>query len=122
MGSNGSLSMPACASTTIRAVGTEWIPQAGLSFHLPRTIELKASCQRRVSATPLLREMYMFPPQNPDLKPESMWSYELAWAQHLLDNSLAYGINLFYIDGKNLIVTLPDQRATGTLNHEHRQD
>ena len=58
----------------------------------------------------------MFPPQNPDLKPESMWSYELAWAQHLLDNSLTYGINLFYIDGKNLIVTLPNPNGTGMLN------
>lgn len=96
-------------------VGTEWIPQVGLSFHLPRTIELKASASKGFRY-PILREMYMFPPQNPDLKPESMWSYELAWAQHLLDNSLTYGINLFYIDGKNLIVTLPNPNGTGMLN------
>lgn len=96
-------------------VGTEWVPQAGLSFHLPRTIELKASASKGFRY-PILREMYMFPPQNPDLKPESMWSYELAWAQHLLDNSLTYGINLFYIDGKNLIVTLPNPNGTGMLN------
>lgn len=96
-------------------VGTEWIPQAGLSFHLPRTIELKASASKGFRY-PILREMYMFPPQNPNLKPESMWSYELAWAQHLLDNSLTYGINLFYIDGKNLIVTLPNPNGTGMLN------
>lgn len=96
-------------------VGTEWIPQAGLSFHLPRTIELKASASKGFRY-PILREMYMFPPQNPDLKPESMWSYELDWAQHLLDNSLTYGINLFYIDGKNLIVTLPNPNGTGMLN------
>lgn len=96
-------------------VGTEWIPQAGLSFHLPRTIELKASASKGFRY-PILREIYMFPPQNPDLKPESMWSYELAWAQHLLDNSLTYGINLFYIDGKNLIVTLPNPNGTGMLN------
>ena len=96
-------------------VGTEWIPQAGLSFHLPRTIELKASASKGFRY-PILREMYMFPPQNPNLKPESMWSYELAWAQHLLDNSLTYGINLFYIDGKNLIVTQPNPNGTGMLN------
>ena len=96
-------------------VGTEWIPQAGLSFHLPRTIELKASASKGFRY-PILREMYMFPPQNPDLKPESMWSYELAWSQHLLDNRLSYGINLFYIDGKNLIVTLPNPNGTGMLN------
>ena len=92
-------------------IGTEWIPQAGLSFHLPRTIELKASASKGFRY-PTIREMYMFPPQNPNLKPESMWSYELAFAQHLLDNRIAYGINLFYIDGKNLIVTVPRQGAT----------
>ena len=96
-------------------MGTEWVPHAGLSFHLPRTIELKASASKGFRY-PILRERYMFPPQNPDLKPESMWSYELAWAQHLLDNSLTYGINLFYIDGKNLIVTLPNPNGTGMLN------
>ena len=96
-------------------VGTEWVPQAGLSFHLPRTIELKASASKGFRY-PILREMYMCPPQNPDLKPESMWSYELAWSQHLLDNRLSYGINLFYIDGKNLIVTLPNPNGTGMLN------
>ena len=96
-------------------VGTEWVPQAGLSFHLPRTIELKASASKGFRY-PILREMYMFPPQNPDLKPESMWSYELAWSQHLLDNRLSYGINLFYIDGKNLIVTLPNPNGSGMLN------
>lgn len=92
-------------------IGTEWIPQAGLSFHLPRAIELKASASKGFRY-PTIREMYMFPPQNPDLKPESMWSYELSFAQRLLDNRLSYGINLFYIDGKNLIVTVPRQGAT----------
>lgn len=27
-------------------VGTEWVPQAGLAFHLPHTIELKASASK----------------------------------------------------------------------------
>lgn len=52
-------------------VGTEWIPQAGLAFHLPHAIELKASASKGFRY-PILREMYMFPPQNPDLQPESM--------------------------------------------------
>ena len=96
-------------------VGTEWVPQAGVSFHLPHTIELKASAAKGFRY-PILREMYMFPPQNPNLKPESMWNYELAFAQRLLDNRLSYGVNLFYIDGKNLIVTLPNPNGSGMLN------
>lgn len=96
-------------------VGTEWIPQAGLAFHLPHAIELKASASKGFRY-PILREMYMFPPQNPDLQPESMWNYEVAFTQRLMDGRLTYGINLFYIDGKNLIQTLPNPNGSGMLN------
>ena len=96
-------------------VGLEWVPQAGLAFHLPSAIELKASAAKGFRY-PILREMYMFPPQNPDLQPESMWNYELAFSQRLLDGRLTYGANLFYIDGKNLIVTLPNPNGSGMLN------
>lgn len=96
-------------------IGTEWVPQIGLAFHFPHTIELKASVSKGFRY-PILREMYMFPPQNPDLKPESMWSYELALSQSLLNGRLSFGVNLFYIDGKNLIVRLPNPNGTGQLN------
>ena len=96
-------------------VGTEYVPQAGLAFRLPHDMELKASATKGFRY-PILREMYMFPPQNPDLKPESMWNYELAFSQRLLDGSLKYGVNVFYIDGKNLITTLPNPNGTGMLN------
>ena len=95
-------------------VGTEWIPQAGVAFHLPKDMELKASATKGFRY-PILREMYMFPPQNPDLKPESMWNYEIAFSQQLLGGRLHYGLNLFYIDGKNLIMTLPNPNG-GMLN------
>ena len=96
-------------------VGTEWVPQAGLAFHLPHRMELKASATKGFRY-PILREMYMFPPQNPDLKPESIWNYELAFSQSLLDGRLSYGVNIFYIDGKNLILTLPNPNGSGMLN------
>lgn len=92
-------------------VGTEWVPQAGLSFHLPHAIELKASASKGFRY-PTIREMYMFPPQNPDLKPERMWNYEVAFSQRLLNGRLSYGINLFYIDGENLIVAVPREGTT----------
>ena len=96
-------------------VGTEWVPQTGLAFHLPHNMELKASATKGFRY-PILREMYMFPPQNPNLKPESMWNYELAFTQRLLDGRLSYGVNVFYIDGKNLIMTLPNPNGSGMLN------
>lgn len=96
-------------------VGTEWVPQAGLAFHLPHTIELKASASKGFRY-PILREMYMFPPQNPNLQPESLWNYELAFSQRLMNGQLTYGVNVFYIDGKNLIQTLPNPNGSGMLN------
>lgn len=92
-------------------IGTEWIPQAGLSFHLPRAIELKASAGKGFRY-PTIREMYMFPPQNPDLEPERMWNYELAFSQRMLDGRLSYGVNIFYIDGENLIIAVPREGTT----------
>lgn len=96
-------------------IGLEWVPQAGLAFHLPHAIELKASASKGFRY-PILREMYMFPPQNPDLQPESMWNYELAFSQRLMEGRLTYGVNFFYIDGKNLIQTLPNPNGSGMLN------
>ena len=96
-------------------VGTEWVPQFGMSFHLPGDIEIKASASKGFRY-PNLREMYMFPPQNPDLKPESMWNYELAYSQSLLGSRLRYGINLFYLKAKNIIQTLPNPNGSGRLN------
>lgn len=86
-------------------MGTAWIPQAGLSLQLPRESELKAIVSKGFR-NPTLREMFMFPPQNPDLQAESMMNYEISYRQHLSVTHLIYGINLFYIDGKNMIETV----------------
>ena len=85
-------------------IGVEWVPQAGLSLHLPHSMELKASVSKGFRY-PTIREMYMFPPQNPDLMPERMWTYELSLSQKLLEGRLSYGVNVFYIDGDNFIMT-----------------
>ena len=85
-------------------IGVEWVPQAGLSLHLPHSMELKASVSKGFRY-PTIREMYMFPPQNPDLRPERMWTYELSLSQKLLEGRLSYGVNVFYIDGDNFIMT-----------------
>ena len=87
-------------------VGTEWVPQIGFSFHLPENSEVKLMASKGFRY-PTIREMYMFRPANPDLKPERLWSYELSFAQRLLDGRLSYGVNVFYIDGENLIMRVP---------------
>ena len=87
-------------------VGTTLVPQGGLAFHLPRRAELKASVSKGFR-NPTIREMYMFPPQNPDLRAESIVNYELAFTQTLPGGTLSYGLNLFYIHGSNTIVLDP---------------
>lgn len=96
-------------------VGEEWVPQAGLAFHLPHAVELKASVSKGFRY-PIIREMYMFGAANPDLAPESMWNYEIALSQLLAGGRVSYGVNIFYIDGKNLIQTLPNPSGSGMLN------
>ena len=96
-------------------VGTEWIPQGGLSFHLPEQTEMKAMVSKGFR-NPTIREMYMFPPQNPDLRAESLMNYELSFSQRALDGALFYGINLYYIDGDNMIMTVPTDGKPKNIN------
>lgn len=96
-------------------VGTEWVPQAGLSFHLPHAAELKLSASKGFRY-PLIREMFMWGVANEELQPERMWNYELAFSQKLLEGRLSYGINLFYIDADNLIATGTVDGRTMNLN------
>lgn len=86
--------------------GTEWIPQGGLALQLPYSAELKTMISKGFR-NPTIRELYMFRPQNPDLRPERLMNYEISYSQRLIDNSLSYGLNLFYINGDNMIQTRP---------------
>ncbi len=86
--------------------GTEWVPQAALSWRLPREALLTLSASKGFRF-PTIRELFMFPSQNPDLRPERLWSYELAFSQTLAEGRFRYGANLFRIDGDNLIQTQP---------------
>lgn len=84
--------------------GTEWVPQFGISWRAARDGVLKASASKGFR-NPVLRDLYMFGVKNPDLKPERLWNCELAWSQRLADGRLSYGINLFRIEGRDIIQT-----------------
>ena len=96
-------------------IGTEWVPQAGASFHLPANAEIKVMAGKGFRY-PTIREMYMFPAQNPDLKPERLWHYEISFSQRLLDGRLSYGVNVFHIDGENLIMRVPVDGRQKNMN------
>ena len=88
--------------------GTELVPQGGVTFHPSSSSDLKAIVSKGFR-NPIIREMYMFPPHNPDLEPERMMNYELSYAQRFQRGHL--GANLFLIKGDNLINTV--MQATG---------
>lgn len=97
------------------SIGTELVPQFGAAFHLPANSEIKLSAGKGFRY-PTLKDNYLFQPKNPDLKPESLWNYELAFAQTLLSGKLQYGINLFYMDVKNTIQAVPGPGGPKNLN------
>ena len=93
--------------------GNEWIPQGGLTLYLPRRTELKAVVSKGFR-NPTIREMYMFPPQNPNLQPEKVINYEIAFSQKFPQQGVSYGVNVFYLHGNNLIQTM--RVSNGMLN------
>ncbi len=85
--------------------GNVWVPQAGFIVKPGRNSQFKASFSKGFRS-PNIRELYLYPPANPDLKPEYMLNYEISYRQHFLDYRLMLGAAIFYIDGKNMIQTI----------------
>ena len=101
--------------------GTELVPQAGAAFHLPANAEVKLSVGKGFRY-PIIREMYMYKPANAALKAESLWNYEIAFSQTLLDDRLNYGINLFYLDAENIIITAPNPMAPPPMLNQNSDE
>ena len=89
--------------------GNEWVPQAGFIVKPLAGSSVKFSFGKGFRA-PNLRELYLYAPANPDLKPEYLYNYEVSLRQSLLGGRLNMGLALYYIDGKNMIQT---QRIDG---------
>ncbi len=88
------------------AYGGEWVPQAGFALRPFEGNTVKGSFSKGYRS-PTLRELYIsylpYSKANPDLKPESMLSYELSVGQYLLDSRLFAELTAFYIEGKDMI-------------------
>ena len=93
--------------------GTEWIPQGGIVVRPMSNGELKAMVSKGFR-NPTMREMFLYPPSNTDLEPERMVNYELSWRHRL--SAFTYGINLFYLKGDNMIVTMPINGSPRNIN------
>ena len=94
--------------------GGEWIPQAGLVVRPIETGEFKFMFSKGFR-NPTGKDLYLYKTANEDLRAESMLNYEVSWRHRLLDNRLTYGVNLFFIDGRNMIqVVVPMTPAVNT--------
>ncbi len=85
--------------------GGEWVPQGGFVFRPCSNGELKLTAGKGFRV-PNLKEMYLYGMANPELEPERMWNYEVAWKQRLAEGRFTYGVNLFYMKADNLIGTM----------------
>lgn len=93
--------------------GSEWVPQFGVVVRPISTGEVKAMVSKGFR-NPTMREMFLYPPSNEELKPERLWNYELSWRHRL--QKLSYGANLFYIDADNIILTTQVGSGKKNLN------
>lgn len=92
-----------------QTAGTEWVPQVGVVGRLLQGATLKALVSKGFR-NPTMRELYLYAMANDQLKPERLWNYELSW-RHNVGRRFAYGLNLFYVQGSNLILsTMVDGR------------
>ncbi len=95
--------------------GNVLIPQAGFVLRAFKGNTLKFSWSKGFRA-PNLRELYLYAPANPDLKPEYMWNYDVEWRQFFLDNRLNVGLSLFFIDGKDMIQVVRENGRPRNMN------
>ena len=82
--------------------GGVWVPQIGATLRAFKDNVIKVSVSKGFRS-PNIREMYMYPPQNPNLKPENSVNYEISFEQTLLGGDLTGVLTGFYIDGKDMI-------------------
>jgi len=82
--------------------GNEWVPQTGVSFKAAEQTHLKFSVSKGFR-TPNMRELYIYASANEDLLPEENISYDFSVTQRLFNNRLSIELDLFYIEGENIV-------------------
>jgi len=98
--------------------GNEWVPQFGAVARPTSASELKATVSKGFR-NPTMKDMYLYAVANHDsLRAERLWNYELSWHQRIFDNAVSYGINLFMMNGDNLIQTVAGRNInTGEIKN-----
>lgn len=96
--------------------GNEWLPQAGFVFRPMTSNRVKFNYSKGFRS-PNIRELYMYPPHNPDLRPERMNNFEIELRQWFPSKGINAGLALYYINGDNLIQTVRSEgRPLNNIN------
>jgi outer membrane cobalamin receptor len=104
--------------------GGQWVPQFGAAFNLLQNTILKASLAKGFR-NPSVRELYLFPPANAGLLPETMWNYEFTIGQGFALGRGQAELTVFKAEGDNLILVVPNptppppvkNQNSGTFSH-----
>jgi iron complex outermembrane receptor protein len=83
--------------------GGTGVPEVGAVWTPRRRVTVSAEAAKGYR-NPTIRELYLFPAPNPNLKPEHMWNYQASIRVQPVD-SLTATLTGFYADLSNLIVT-----------------
>jgi len=98
--------------------GDTWIPQFGVAYKMEKNTSLKMSVSKGIR-NPSIRELYLFPSANSDLKPERMWNHELTWLQGFAGNKVTTELTAYLIKGENLILLVPNQPAPPPMKNQN---
>jgi len=90
------------------------VPEVGAAYSFSRRYSLSFDASRGFRS-PTLRELYLFPAPNPNLKPETMWNYQTSFHAQLAARLRAW-TTLYYANMRDLIVTLGNYPNLDLLN------
>ena len=85
--------------------GNEWVPQFGMVVKPISSGVFKATVSKGFR-NPTTKDMFLYGTANDELRAERLWNYEIAWRQGLCDGAVNYGVNLFLMEGDNMIMTV----------------
>jgi len=82
--------------------GNEFVPQIGISYHFDQNNTVKAMISKGFRS-PSVKDLFLFPVRNPDLKPEVLWNYEIGTINQITEK-LSLEASFFIAKGSNIIV------------------
>jgi outer membrane cobalamin receptor len=83
--------------------GIEVCPHGGLVYQLSEETSLRGAVNKGFRS-PQLNELYIYPPANPELKPERVWNYEMGFKQKIAQWLTLDGA-FYLMKGSDLIET-----------------